>query len=534
MVLLVGRADPGQDDPRGAEGTRRTVTGGPASTAGQHGDDRVGRTSLLLVPIALLSRGLAFAVPAVIALWFGVGPVTDAWYWSLALPTFTLVLASTALGTAAIPALARVRQEVPARLPIFIGSLQCWAALGSGAFGLLVCLLAGPALAVVTEFPPETVSLARAFLWELVPFMVLTTAGAVARVANEVHGNFVAVAMTPMVRAGVVIASTWLLLAPLGPHALPWGLVLGEAVQFLFWWGVLGWRDGVWPRPSLRLDPALLGVGRDLAPILAGEVLVALNLVVDKAFAAMLPPGSVATLEFADRARVIPQTLLESTLLMVAYARWSNLFAAGRRVRARAEVARSLRWVIVLAAPMLAGMFIGRQALVALLFQRGAFQAADTLATARVLGWYLPGVLPNLVGILAVRAHIVERNLRLVLVLGVVSVVVNLVLDALLLRPFGLAGLALSTTLNMTLVPGLYLWALRRTWAGPVEAGARRAWGRTGALLAASVAVAAAVELTVGPPASIASPALWIAALPCLLLLALGWQLSRTAPATVP
>ncbi len=503
------------------------MTEGPATGARGDGDAGVGRTSLLLVPIALLSRGLAFAVPAVIALWFGVGGVTDAWYWALALPTFSLVLASTSLGTAAIPALARVRQEDPTRLPAFIGSLQCWAALGSGAFGLLVCLLAGPALATITDFPPETAALAHRFLWELLPFMVLTTSGAVARVANEVHGHFFAVALTPMVRAGVVILSTWLLLTPLGPHALPWGLVLGEAVQLLFWVAVLGRRSGIWPRPGLHLDPALVGVGRDLAPILAGEVLVALNLVVDKAFAALLPTGSVATLEFSDRARVIPQTLLESTLLMVAYARWSNLFAAGRRAEARAGVARSLRWVMVLAAPMLAGMFIGRQALVSLLFERGAFSAEDTLATARVLGWYLPGVLPNLVGILAVRAHIVERNLRLVLVLGVVSVLVNLVLDALLLRPFGLAGVALSTTLNMMLVPALYLWALRRTWGGAVEEGARRAWSITALLLAGSAAVAFLVELSVGPPSSVADPMLWVASVPCFLLLAAGWLLSR-------
>ena len=289
----------------------------------------VGRTALLLVPIAIFSRGAAFLVPLAIAMWFGVGPISDAWYWALAFPTFALVLASTALGTAATPAMSRVREEAPARLPTFIGGLLGWTALGSGALGLGICLLAGPLLPLLTDFDADTQDLARRFLWELLPFMVLTSAGAVLRVSCEVHGRFLGVAITPLVRAGAVIGSTGALLGPIGPHALPWGLVVGELVQVIFWAALLR-REGLVIRPGLQLDQAVRSVGRDLAPILGGEVLVALNLVVDKAFAAVLPSGSVATLEYADRARVIPQTLLESTLLMVAYATWSRLRAQGR------------------------------------------------------------------------------------------------------------------------------------------------------------------------------------------------------------
>jgi len=489
-------------------------------------DRPVGRTALVLVPIALVSRGAAFLVPLVIAMWFGVGDITDAWYWALAFPTFALVLASTSLGTAATPAMARVRQHNPERLPAFLGGLLVWTSLGSALLGLAICLLAWPALPALTEFNEETRALAARFLWELLPFMVLTSAGAVLRVACEVHGRFFGVAVTPMVRAAAVIGSTAALLGPIGPHALPWGLVIGEVVQ-VAWWAAMLARIGLRPRPTLALDPAVAEVGRDLAPILGGEVLVALNLVVDKAFAAVLPPGSVATLEYADRARVIPQTLLESTLLMVAYASWSNLRAAGRVREARAAIDQSLRWVLALAAAPLAGMFIGRFVLVSLLYERGAFTPDDTLRTASALAWYLPGVLPNLLGILAVRAHVVERNLRLIFVLGMVSVAANGLLNALLMGPMGLDGLALATTLNMLLIPGVYLWMLRDRVApqpGP--------WLAALGVAAAAAAVAVGVELGPGPPRSLLDPVLWIAAVACFGLLGLAWRVTRP-PAAV-
>ncbi len=489
------------------------------------GEARVGRTALVLVPIALASRGAAFLVPLVIAMWFGVGDITDAWYWALAFPTFALVLASTALGTAATPALARVRAEEPARLPGFVGGLLTWTTLGSALLGTLICGAAPFALPSVTAFPAETQALAGTFLWELLPFMVLTSAGAVLRVACEVHGRFTVVAVTPLVRATTVIATTWVLLGPIGPHALPWGLVAGEVVQGIWW---AGWllATGLRIRPSLRLDPAVAQVGRDLAPILGGEVLVALNLVVDKAFAGLLPAGSVATLEYADRARVIPQTLLESTLVRVAYATWSNLRASGRTGQARRAVDQALRWTLALAAPPIAGMFIGRLVLVGLLYERGAFTPADTAATASVLAWYLPGVLPNLLGILAVRAHVVERNLRLVLGLGVTSLLANAAFNALLIGPMGLQGLALATTLNMALVPGLYLWFLRDRVA---SRGGE--WARALAVVAGAASVATLVELGPGPPTDLLDPILWAAAAACFGLLGAAWWVTR-APRT--
>ncbi|MEC8423919.1 MAG: lipid II flippase MurJ, partial [Myxococcota bacterium] len=304
-------------------------------------------------------------------------------------------------------------------------------------------------------------------------------------------------------------------------HALPWGLVAGELVQ-LFWWGAWLHWTGVRIRPDLRLDPAVRQVGRDLAPILGGEVLVALNLVVDKAFAGTLESGSVATLEYADRARVIPQTLLESTLVMVAYATWSNLRASGRLHEARRAVDQALRWTLALSVAPVAGMFIGRFVLVSLLYERGAFTPADTAATAGVLAWYLPGVVPNLLGILAVRAHVVERNLRLVFALGAASLLANAAFNAVLIQPMGLEGLALATTLNMVLVPGVYLAFLRRH----LDSRARE-WAVVLGVAAAAASIALFVELGPGAPTSLRDPVLWSSAVACLALLGLAWRVTR-------
>ena len=170
-------------------------------------------------------------------------------------------------------------------------------------------------------------------------------------------------------------------------------------------------------------------------------------------------------------------------------------------------------------------MFIGRFVLTQILFERGAFTPEDTLATASVLGWYLPGILPNLLGILAVRAHVVERNLGIIFWLGVVSVLCNAALNAVLMGPMGLEGLALSTTLNMLVVPALYLLALK-----PYVRPDVRGWLAVGGVSVLGIATAAVVEVAFGAPDHILDPVLWGAAVVCFSLLGAGWRLT-TRPA---
>jgi len=477
----------------------------------------VGRTTLSIVPIAIASRGAAFLIPVVVALWFGVDQITDAWFWALAFPTFAVVLAGSAVATTVTPALARTKREAPHTVPRMLGGLLVWSSGLALALGLCFCLSGPWVLEHYTDFEPETQALASTFLWELLPFMVVTSAGAVLRAGCEVERQFKRVAVTPLIRALVVIGTTWLLLGPAGAHALPIGLVVGEVVQAL-WWGTWLVSSGIDIEPTTNLDPSIRQVGRDFAPILGGEVLVALNLVIDKGFAATLTEGSVATLEFADRARIIPTTLLISTLAMVGFATWSNHAANGEYGKARKSMDQAMRWTLTLAAPVLAGMFIGRYALIQVLFEHGAFKASDTRMTAHVLGYYIPGILPALMGALALRAHIVERHLALVLTLGIASVTINFTLNTMLIGPLGLVGLALSTSVGATLIATIWILCL----VPVLPAGVSRRWLPAMVIVLASIAVATVCELGPGPAMSVSDAQLWMASIPCFFLLACG------------
>jgi putative peptidoglycan lipid II flippase len=483
---------------------------------------RIGRTALLLVPLAVLARGSAFGVTIALALWFGVDSATDAYFYAVAFPVLALALFSNAMGIALTPALALALTHNDQQATRLIGAACTGGLLLGGCLGLFVCLALPPLLPSLTRFDPATVKLTERFLWELWPYMALTPITTALRVGCEVKGAFRRATVSPAARAVATIGGTWLLLEPMGPDAMPLGLLCGEVAQLTWNWAVLA-RESQIVVPRWPWGPGLAGVARDAVPILAAELVVASNMVVDKLFAGAMPAGSVAVLEYADRARVIPKVLLASTLMPVAYAAWSHMRARDEENFSQA-IDQSLRWVGALSAPVLAGMFIARVPLVHWMFERGAFTAHDTWLTAQVLRWYLPGVWPMLLGLMALRAHVLQRRVWLLFALALLSAVHNAGWNLVLIPHMGIEGIALATSLNLTLVPGIFLWALRRDLAG---VSTWHGWAPVIGIASASVAIAAALEGGWGPADRLLAPQIAAGSIGCLGLLALAFRITR-------
>ncbi len=483
----------------------------------------IGRTSLLLAPLAIGARAVAFFVPVVIAAWYGVQPATDAFYWALSVPTFLLILGSTTMGTVIVPVLARLRVTAPARVSGFVGSSATLAGLLATTLGVAVALSAPTILPLVTHFDAETRGLTVVFAWALVPFLAAVAVAAVLKAACEVHGRFSGPAAAPVVRAVVTLLTVWAL-KPFGPLALPAGVLAGNIAEVTLLATVLT-LEGVRLRPSLSVPAELGDAARAFGPVLGGETMVALNLITDKLFAGTGPEGSVSLLEYADRARMIPQTLLESTLLVVAFNAWAAARARGEDEGRHRAVATALWWVALLAPPVLAGMGIGRVALVRLLY--GGFSDEHVTVTAATLGGYLPGVFLSLLGALIMKAHIVEGRYSLVLKLGLLSFGLNGVLDAAFMPTWGLVGLAAATSITTAVVTSISF-----AWLFPSLRGAfpaRHGWFAVG-LAGLSALLAAGTVAADFAPANVSDLALWAASVPCFALLVAGARRARSGP----
>ncbi len=483
----------------------------------------VGRQSLVLAPFAIAARGVAFFIPALLARWFGVDAVTDAFYYALGTSNFLLVLGAVAVGTVLVPALADLRATEPGRQSAFLGAAAGWSMVGAIGIGGGAALSFPVLLPLITGFDTATQANASQFAWELVPFVAIVAFNAVVRAAVEVHGRYVRSAVSPVVRTAALLGVAGLMREG-GAATLPVAMAAGATAEA--GWLVLSLSGtGVRPLPRLAMPAELRLAGMALLPVLTGESMVALNVWVDRLFAGALAVGTVSMLEYADRARVIPQTLLEGSLLVVAFNAWARARAEGAGVERHRAVATTLWWVAILAPPVLGGMFVGRVALIRLLFEGDAFTPAHTVPTATALGAFLPGVYCSLLGALVMKAHIIERRYRLVMRLGALSFLLNLALDVALFRPFGLPGLAAATSLTNLVAAGAALVALLPELRGQLPG---RALAVVPVVLGLSLLLA--LPSVSSPPTSVTDPTLWLTAIPFVaLLVGAAWR-ARRAP----
>jgi putative peptidoglycan lipid II flippase len=186
---------------------------------------------------------------------------------------------------------------------------------------------------------------------------------------------------------------------------------------------------------------------RQYLPVAAASALMCGTLVVDQAMAALLAPGSVAALNYGNKFVAlilsVGTTALGTAVLpyfskMVAEADWRGL---------EHSLTTYTRLILLITVPTTCvGLWLS-QPLASMLFQRGRFTAADVQLVSSIQSMYMLQVPFYTLSILFVRMVSSLQVNQVLLWNTIIGFTVNLLLDLVLTRVIGVAGIALSTSL---------------------------------------------------------------------------------------
>jgi putative peptidoglycan lipid II flippase len=442
----------------------------------------------------LLSRVLGFVRDMVVALAFGAGPVTDAFFVAFRIPNMLRrLLGEGALSTAVVPvfseyAATRSRAEFLGMLRVVLSAalvtLVATTGLGiAGAPWILAVIAPGFAA------EPAQATLAVLLTRVMFPYLVLVGLSALAMGALQVHGRFFAAALGPAVLNVGMIAAVVLLARRVEPPvlALALGVLAGGVGQLAVQLPSLH-RCGalVGPAGTLR-HPALARIARLLAPAVFGLAAVQVTVFVNTLLASLLPAGSISFLYYADRVMEFPLGVFGIALATASLPVMSRQAAEGDTRGLAATLNFALRLAVYISVPATVGLVTLRVPIVRVLFERGEFGPADTAATARALACYAVGLVGFAGARIAAQVFYAMGTPGTAVRLGAVSVAVNVAAAVALMGPFLHAGLALASSVG--------------AWVNLVllAAAARRRFGRLGgrALLASGArTVAASAPLT--------------------------------------
>jgi peptidoglycan biosynthesis protein MviN/MurJ (putative lipid II flippase) len=128
--------------------------------------------------------------------------------------------------------------------------------------------------------------------------------------------------------------------------------------------------------------------------------------------------------------------------------------------------------------PILVLGFLLRHELVSIIYHGGAYQAKALHGTTQVFGVLLLGLPAQICAITLATLFVVYRETVFNMKIGIANVLLNVLLNWALRPSLGVTGIALSTTVTLTLLAGVYIVGVRRRWGGLLPGIARGAMTR--------------------------------------------------------
>lgn len=485
---------------------------------GPHTEGQILRALASVGSATLLSRVLGFARDMVVALAFGAGMTTDAFFVAYRIPNMLRrLLGEGALSVALVPVVAEyAARRTPGDLARMLRAV-----LGATLLALAAATLLGLAVApwIVRVMAPGFArdpgqeALATLLARVMFPYLALVGLSAFAMGTLNAHGRFFAPAVAPAVQNVGIILCVLVLARHLDPPilSLAIGVVVGGVGQLLVQVPDLR-RTGSLLLPSGEIRHGAVGqVGRLLLPSVVGLAAVQVNVFAITLLASLLAPGSISFLYYADRVMEFPLGVFGMALAAAALPPMARQAAASDRRGLAATLGFSLRMAMFVSIPAALGLVLLRTPIVRVLFERGRFGAQDTAATAEALLWFAVG-LAGIAGTrIAAQPFYALREPGVAVRFGVLAVVVNIAAALALMYPFGHGGLAAASSVAAYVNLAGLVWAARRR-LGPIGGTALAASvARTGVAAVPLAVLCAGARWLWPPDPGLAVDAAWLA-----------------------
>lgn len=410
--------------------------------------------------IALLARLVALLRETMIASRFGLGSDLDAIYLGLAIPTALTAGAGGGLSRAAVAIAAGLAPERTAALARTGSRRIVSIILPISALLALLAPLWIQLLRFGEDSPPYPISAAGAVLGSLL-LLGGCLSGLYNGLANAAAHHKVG-SLSPVAYNAIVCIAIYTLDDRLGVYSIGVGLLAAEWLQGLVFLPVIGPLLASKPTEDGEADWRKLGA-LFLPSAIIGTSL-GINVAIDRSFATSLDPGSIAALSYAERLINVPVGLVATALATPLFTRLSHHYRHMRFRLERDTLHLGVRLILLAGMPLGALVAIFAPEIVSVLLERGSFTGSDVDVTSLAIAGYAAGVPFQAMTTLLTAAGLLGRRAWPTVWIMLGTCVLNAALDAILVGPFGVVGIAMATSLVALCRATMMLFLLSPRW----------------------------------------------------------------------
>lgn len=449
------------------------------------------------------SRVLGFVRDMLVAAFLGAGPVADAFVVAFRIPNlFRRLTAEGAFHAAFVPVFSGVLERegraaaerfAAQVLSVMVAALALFTLLAEAAMPTVIAAMAPGFVG-----DPARFDLTVLFTRLTFPYLLLITLVALLSAVLNSLLRFAAAAASPILLNAIMLAAIALFAhvwATPG-HALSLAVTVGGIVQLallLYACRRAGWSVRFGP---LALSPPVKRWLRLMGPGAVGAGVMQLNIFLGTVIASVLPTGAVSYLYYADRVNQLPLGVIGVAIGTALLPLLSRRLRAGDETGGIETQNRAIELGLLLTFPATAALVAIPGPIITVLFERGAFGSAESLATARALAAFALGLPAYVLVRILSPGFFAREDTATPVKMGALAVGVNVGLSLALLEPLGHVGVALATSAASWVNAGVLAWALHRRGHFVADRRLRaRLWRIAGASLVMVAALLPAAEV---------------------------------------
>lgn len=407
-----------------------------------------GIIGFITIAVRFLSFGREVAAAAV----FGIGADLDVFLIAHLVPSYLFYSILSCAGPAIIPSLMNAQKHGGEEsLRATIARANGAALVGFCALGLLAAIASPLYLPLLTaQLPPEKMALAQQWLLLLCLLVPLYGGAALWTAVANSQGNLALPACVPVLSPAVTIFMLFNYAEAHGAWAFVNGMLLGAALEFAVMGYVL-YRRGLLVAPRVTFSTQG-GFERAFVTLFAGAAILGLIPAADQAMATSIATGAITAIIFGGRLVSLTGSVGALAVGAAVLPAFARLAADGDWAALGQLVRRCVLLTLGLATPVC--IFISWYSLpiTEIMFQRGQFSDHDTRLAASVQAFHILQIPFYLGWIVLARVLATLGHNKLLLLLSAGAALLNMMLNFLLMRIYGAAGIAAATAFSFFLL----------------------------------------------------------------------------------
>ena len=412
------------------------------------------KSSTIYSFFTFISRIFGFIRDVVFANFLGTGLFADIFYVAFRFPnTFRRIFSEGALNSSFIPVYAKLLERSENKnASIFAGNVSLFLLIVSGIIVILAELFMPNFLRVLApgfiENPDKFNSLVLTSRI-IFPFLILITMCSIYSAILNAHGKFALSAALPIILNIILILSVFTsyffennILTTLSLGVIVAGILQiciliyslkKNKIEIKFFKNF--YKDGLQKFFKMFI-PSLFSSGLLQINILVGTII------------ASYQASAVSYLYYADRIYQLPLALIGIALGIALLPSLSKKIKIGTKKEVFNLIEKTIIYALLLAVPASVALFIIPNIIIEVLFERGSFDELSTISTAKALKFFSLGLVAFILTKILTPIYFANERPKPPLILGIITIIINIALSIFLFKNYGFVGIAIATTVS--------------------------------------------------------------------------------------